>query len=139
MDPSEGAPPAGGLKATLARLAESIVGLLRTRAELAGVELVQERERLVLRLALLVAGIVVLAFAALFVGVFIIALFWDSHPLGAIAVVALLYALAGALLIARSRAIGREAPTPFSATLAEFEKDRIRLQRAAQDAAAPGS
>ena len=81
MDTSEGAPGAGGLKGALARLAESVVGLFRTRAELAGVELVEERERLVLRLALLVAGIVVLAFAALFVGVFIIALFWDSHPL----------------------------------------------------------
>jgi uncharacterized membrane protein YqjE len=133
MDTSEGAPPAGGLKGALARLAESAVGLLRTRAELAGVELVEERDRLVIRLALLVAGIVVLAFAALFVGVFIIALFWDSHPLAAIAFVALLYALAGALMIAKSRAIGREAPPPFSATLAEFEKDRVRLQRMAQD------
>ena len=104
MDTSEGAPPAGGLKAALARLAESVVGLLRTRAELAGVELVEERERLVLRLALLVAGIVVLAFAALFVGVFIIASFWDSHRLlGAIALVALVYALAGGLMIAKSQ------------------------------------
>jgi uncharacterized membrane protein YqjE len=134
MDPSEGAPPAGGLKGALVRLVESALGLLRTRAELAGVELIEERERLVLRLALLVAGIVVLAFAALFVGVFIIALFWDSHPLGAIAFVALAYALAGALMIAKSRAIGREAPPPFAATLAELEKDRVRVQRAARDA-----
>jgi uncharacterized membrane protein YqjE len=134
METSEGARPAGGLKGALARLAESALGLLRTRAELAGVELVEERERLVLRLALLVAGIVVLAFAALFIGVFIIALFWESHPLGAIASVALVYALAGALLIAKSRTLGREAPPPFSATLAEFEKDRARIQRAAQDA-----
>jgi len=133
MDTSEGAPPAGGLKAALARLAESVVGLFRTRAELAGVELVEERERLVLRLALLVGGIVVLAFAALFVGAFIIAWFWDSHRLLAIAFVALVHALAGGLMIARSKAIGRDAPAPFSATLAELEKDRVRLQRAAQD------
>jgi len=138
METSEGAPPAGGLKGALARLGESVIGLLRTRAELVGVELVEERERLVLRLALLVAGIVVLAFAALFIGVFIIALFWDSHPLGAIAFVALLYAFAGALMIAKSMTIGREAPAPFSATFAELEKDRVRLQRAAQDATARG-
>lgn len=133
MDTSEGAPPAGGLKASLARLAESVVGLFRTRAELAGVELVEERERLVQRLALLVGGIVVLAFAALFVGAFIIALFWDSHRLLAIAFVALAHALAGGFMIAKSKAIGRDAPAPFSATLAELEKDRVRLQRAAQD------
>jgi uncharacterized membrane protein YqjE len=133
MDTSEGAPPAGGLKAALARLAESVVGLFRTRAELAGLELVEERERLVLRLALLVGGIVVLAFAALFVGGFIIAWFWDSHRLLAIAFVALVHALAGGFMIAKSKAIGRDAPAPFSATLAEVEKDRVRLQRAAQD------
>lgn len=139
MDPSGGASPAGSLKATLARLAESLVGLLRTRAELAGVELAEERERLVSRMALLVAGIVVLAFAALFVGLFIIALFWESHRLRAIAFVALAYSLAGGLMIARSRALGRDAPSPFTATLAELEKDRVRLQRAAQDVVAPDS
>jgi uncharacterized membrane protein YqjE len=126
---------APGLKPALARLAESLVGLARTRAELAGVELVEERERLLLRVALLVGGVVVVALAALFTGLFIVALFWDTHRLGAIAVVALLYALGGALMIGRSKAIGREGPAPFAATFAEIEKDRVRLQRAAQDAA----
>lgn len=133
METADGDPTSGRLRPTLARLAESVVGLLRTRGELGVVELVEERERLVLRLALLVGGILVLAFAALFAGVFIIALFWDSHPLRAIVLVALVYLVAGGLMIAKSRAIGRRAPTPFSATLGEFEKDRIRLQRAAQD------
>ncbi len=134
METSARPPPYGGLKPALARLAGSSIGLLRTRAELAGLELVEERERIVLRLALLVAGIVVLGFAALFAGVFIIALFWDTHLLGAIAVAGLIYALAGGLMLAKSKAIGRIAPTPFAATLAELEKDRVRLQRAAQDA-----
>ena len=129
-----GAASEGGLKAALVRLGESAVGLLRTRAELASVELAQERERLVLRLALLIAGGVVLSFAALFVGLFLIALFWDTHPLAAIASVALLYAIGGSLMIYRSRAIGREAASPFAATIAELEKDRVRLLRAAQDA-----
>jgi uncharacterized membrane protein YqjE len=134
MDTSEGAPPAGGLRAALARAGESALGLLRTRAELAGVELVEERERLVLRLALLIAGGVVLAFSGLFVGVFVIALLWDSYRLTAIAAVAVLYALGGWLLISKAQAIGRDAPSPFAATLAEFEKDRIRMQRAAGNA-----
>ena len=134
MHIAEEPPPAGGLKGALVRVGESVVALLRTRAELAGVELVEERERLLLRVALLIAGAIVLSFAALFVGVFVIAVFWESHPLAAIAVVTLLYAVAGALMIAKSRAIGRDAPAPFSATLAEIEKDRARLQRAAQEA-----
>ena len=130
MDTSEGAPPAGGLRGALARLGESALGLVRTRAQLAGMELAEERERLVLRLALLIAGGVVLAFSGLFVGVFVIALLWDSYRLTAIAAVAVLYALGGWLLISKAQAIGRDAPPPFAATLAEFEKDRIRVRAA---------
>jgi uncharacterized membrane protein YqjE len=135
MDTAGELPPTGGLKGALVRVGESAIGLLRTRAELAGVEFVEERERLLVRIVLLVAGAVVVAFAALFVGVFIIAVFWESYPLAAIAVVTLCYAAAGAWMIAKSRAIGRDAPAPFAATLAEMEKDRVRLQRAAQEAA----
>lgn len=138
MDTAGEPPPSGGLKGALVRVGESAIGLLRTRAELAGVEFVEERERLLVRVALLIGGAIVISFAGLFVGVFVIALFWDSYPLGAIAGVTILYAIAGALMIAKSRAIGRDAPAPFAATLAELEKDRVRLQRAAQDAGGRG-
>ena len=136
MDTAGESPRQPGLKGALVRVGESAIGLLRTRAELAGVELVEERERLLVRVALLIGGAIVIAFAALFVGLFIIALFWETHLLEAIAAVTLLYAIAGALMIAKSREIGRKAPAPFAATLAEIEKDRLRLQRAARDATA---
>ena len=58
-------PPAGGAKSALPRLAEATLGALRTRAELAGVELVIERERLLRRAALLVGGAVAGALLAL--------------------------------------------------------------------------
>ena len=135
MDTAGEPPRTTGLKGALVRVGESAVGLLRTRAELAGVELVEERERLLLRLGLLIGGAIVIAFAALFIGLFIIAVFWETHLLEAIAAVTLLYAIGGALMIAKSHSIGRRAPAPFAATLAEIEKDRLRLQRAAQDAA----
>jgi len=136
MDTAGEPPRHAGLKGALVRVGESAIGLLRTRAELAGVELVEERERLLIRIALLIGGAIVIAFAALFVGLFIIAVFWETHLLEAIAIVTLLYAIGGALMIAKSRAIGRKGPAPFAATLAEIEKDRLRLQRAARDAAA---
>ena len=129
MDVSGGA-AAGGLRPALARLGSSLVGTLRTRAELAGVEIVEERERLVLRLALLVGGMVAFALAALFIGVFVVVWSWETRRLLAIALVALVYALAGGVLIARARAIVRAAPAPFAATLSELEKDRVRLKRA---------
>ena len=121
------------MRAALARLAESAIGFLRTRGELAGVEFAEERERLLLRLALLLGGIVILAFAVLFAGMFVIAVFWDTHRLGAIACVALFFALGGGLMVARAKAIGSEAPAPFAATLAELERDRSRFARAAHE------
>jgi uncharacterized membrane protein YqjE len=131
-------PASGGLKAALARLAESALGAFRTRAELATVELVEERERLVLRLSLLAGGLLLIAFAALFAGAFVIVLFWNTHRLRAIALVAVAYLAIGALLVAKAKSIGRAAPTPFAATLAELEKDRLRLARAVRDPAEKG-
>lgn len=135
MGPTEEAAPAGGMRPALERLAEGALGLLRTRAELAAVELAEERERLLRRTALLLGGVVTLAFAVLLAGLFVIALFWDTHRLGAIACVALFYTLAGGLMIARAKSIGSQAPTPFAATLAELERDRERMTRAVQDPA----
>ncbi|HVE50971.1 MAG TPA: phage holin family protein [Casimicrobiaceae bacterium] len=113
------------MKEAFARLAESALGAVRTRAELAGVELIYERERLLKRIALLVGGVVALGFAALFVGVFVVAVFWQTHPLAAIASVAVAYAILGAWLVSKARTLG--SPSPFAATLAEFEKDRARF------------
>ena len=127
MDDGGEAPPPGGLRRALARLAESLVAALRTRAELASVELAAERERLVLRVALLAGGSVALAFAALFAGAFVIVLFWDTHRLAAIAGVAIVHAAAGGFLVSKARSLGRDAPAPFAATLAELEKDRARI------------
>jgi uncharacterized membrane protein YqjE len=121
------------MREALARLAESAIGFLRTRGELAGVEFAEERERLLVRLALLLGGIVILAFAVLFAGMFVIAVFWDTHRLGAIACVALFFALGGALMVARAKTIGNQGPAPFSATLAELERDRARFARAVDE------
>lgn len=135
MDPSEGTPAAGGMKSALARLAASLVAMVRTRAELAGIEIAEERERLLVRLAFLFGGVLLVASAVLLVGVFVILLAPEAHRLLAIALVAVAYALLGGGLIVKAKAIGRDAPAPFAATLGELEKDRLRLQRSAQDVA----
>ena len=122
-----------GLRASLARAASALVGLLSTRAELASVELAEERERLTRRLALVAVGGLLLAFAALFAGAWVIVLFWDSHRLWAIAAVALAHLAGGAILLAKSRAIGRDAPSPFAATIDELKKDKEMLERALAD------
>jgi uncharacterized membrane protein YqjE len=126
-----GGPP--GLRQSLARVASALVGLVSTRTELASLEFTEERERLTRRLAMVAAGGLLLAFAALFAGAFVIVLFWDTHRLWAIALVALAHLAAGAILLAKARAIGHDSPSPFAATIDELRKDKEALERALAD------
>jgi len=119
-----------GLRPAITRVARALVGMLSTRAELASVEFTEERERLTKRLALVAGGGLLLAFSALFAGAFVIVLFWDTHRLGAIAAVALAHLAAGLILLAKAKAIGRDAPSPFAATVDELKKDKELLERA---------
>ncbi len=127
MDDAGPRAAAGGLGPAVTRLAAGALALVRTRLELAGVELAQERERVKSLLVLAVAGAVfaTLTIAALSIGV--LAVFWETHRYAAIAALVLIYGGCAAFAFARAGAIVREAPTPFSATIAEFEKDRAML------------
>lgn len=123
---SEQAPPRG-LRGATARLGASVLGLMRTRLELASVEFAEERDRIQQQLILLLAAGATFMFAALFVATWVIAYFWDTERLTAIAGVAIFFAAAGAvLLMLRSRA-ANGAAAPFAATIAEFERDRAML------------
>jgi uncharacterized membrane protein YqjE len=117
------------LRATVARLGVALLGLVRTRLELAAVEYAEERRRVGLQLALLAAGIGCLLIALLFVAGGIIAYFWDSHRFAAIIGVIIVFAGAGAVMLWRRAEIGHTAATPFGASLAELEKDRAALAR----------
>lgn len=139
---SEGPPgdssPAGaqrraGIRVSLARLAAAGVSVLSTRAELFAVELTEERERLTRRLAFVVVGGLLIAFAVLFVGVFVIALLWESHRLWAIVGVAAAHLALGAYLLHRARSMGSDASSPFAATIEELKKDRASIERALAD------
>jgi len=104
------------LRGAAARRGASLVGLVRTRQEHA---------------------LATFMFAALFIATWVIAYFWDTHRLTAIAIVAIVFAGTGAaLLILRSQA-AKTAPTPFAATIAEFERDRAALAGRAPPAAPP--
>lgn len=117
------------LKETAAQLGDSALALLRARLELASVELAEERERLLTRLGWLVAGILLLVFALLGLGVLAAALLWDSNRLLALLLPTVLFALCGWALVRRSQALAREGGLPFAATMAEFDKDRALLGR----------
>ena len=122
----------GTLRGSLARLADALLGLARTRLELATVEYTEERRRVAAQLLLLVAGAGCVLLALLFAAAAVVVAFWDSHRLAAIVGVTLFFAIAGAVLLWRRAEVARTSPAPFAASVAELEKDRAALARTLQ-------
>lgn len=117
------------MRGALARLADALVGLARTRFELATVEYSEERARVAQQLALLLAGIGCLLFALFFAAAAVVIYFWDTNRFVAILGVVIFFAAAGAVLLWRRSEIAQTSPTPFAASVAELDKDRAALAR----------
>ena len=117
------------LRDALARMAANAVSLVHTRLALAGIELAEERDRIKSQLALFVVGAVAAGFALLFASILVIAYFWDTHRERAILGLVVFYGVIAAWSLWRATNARRDAPAPFSATLAELEKDRHRFLR----------
>lgn len=118
-----------GLRTAAERLASGLLGLARTRIELASVELGLERQRVTTIAVFAIAGAVLATLAVAALSILVVAYFWDTHRYWAIAGLALVYAALAAVAFARVVSIARAAPGPFAATIAEFEKDRALFGR----------
>lgn len=128
-DADDRSPGGETLPGALSRLSGALVGLVRTRLELFSVEYAEERGRVGMQLALVIAGVGCLLFALLFAAGGVVAYFWDSYRFAAIVGVILFFVVAGVALLWRRAEIANAAGTPFAASLAELEKDRAALTR----------
>ena len=108
---------------SLRALAASFLGLVRTRVELAIVELQEEGERKKAMLVLAAAAGVFLTLGALLFAIFIIVCFWDTHRVAAAGVMTLLYLAIGAYSLMRLKQSAAASPPPFAATLEELKRD----------------
>jgi len=127
MDASDGEEQVGGLKPAAMRLLAGAIGLARTRLELASVELAEERGRLTTIVVLAAAGAVLATLAVVALTLGIVAYFWDSYRYQAIGALVVVYAALAAFAFMRAAAVVKRQPTPFAATIAEFDKDRRRF------------
>jgi uncharacterized membrane protein YqjE len=128
MSQEAGAPRPPGLVDSLSRLGRTALGMLRTRLEILGTELEEERIRFA-QLALAVAAIAFcLQMAVLLFVILLVVFFWDTHrlvTLGAFAAFFLAAGVVGALVLKRSLA---RRPKMFASSLGEFLKDEERLK-----------
>ena len=117
------------LRGSLAKLADAMLGLLRTRLELVAVEYTEERDRITRQVALLLVGLACLLFALFFGAFAIIAYYWDTYRITAILGVAGVFVVIGAGLLWRRAEVSSTSPVPFAASVAELEKDRAAIAR----------
>jgi uncharacterized membrane protein YqjE len=128
MAQEAGAPRPPGLVDSLSRLGRTALGMLRTRLELLGTEIEEERIRFA-RLGLAVAAIAFcLQMAVLLLVAFLVVLLWETHRLATLGALAALFLAAGVVgMLVLKRRLARR-PKMFASSLGEFLKDEERLK-----------
>lgn len=131
MDDNTGKEGQRGLFASAKGLLGSGVTLLHNRLELLGVELAEERVRLISMLAYGGAAFLCIAAGLIFLAIFITVLLWDSNRLLALGVFSALFLGAGIVSLTLAMSLARSGSKLFSASLAELRKDRDALSAGA--------
>jgi len=126
---NDGTPPRArrGLRAAAAQLAAALVGLGRTRFELATVEFEEARAQTAERVVLILVAGLFFAFAVLAASALLVVLLWDTYRIAALCGVTIVYVLLGLVALWRLAAHRKADAQPFAATLAELERDRAWL------------
>lgn len=120
-------PDQRGLFASSKGLLGTGVTLLHNRLELLGVELAEERVRLVSVLAYGGAAFLCIAAGLIFLAVFFTVLLWESNRLLALGVFSALFLGAGIASLTLALSLARSGSKLFSASLAELRKDHDAL------------
>jgi uncharacterized membrane protein YqjE len=113
----------------LRRLLGSAFAIIQTRLELIGIELAEEKERLLGVLFLGLAAMMLATMALIALTALVAIAFWDTWRWQALAGITIIYALAALVCALKARHGLRNAPMVFQATLEEFEKDREILRK----------
>ena len=116
-----------GMFASLRVLLHSGLGLVRTRLELFGIELEEEKLRVLSLLGYGAAALLLLSAGLVFLAIFFTVLFWDEHRLLALGLFAAVFLSAGGLALYVAWRHANAKGRLFSASLAELAKDRAAL------------
>lgn len=116
-----------GLVRSARVLLAHVVALFATRGELAALELADARDRMLRWLALGLVAAVLLLGALMTLSLWLAAVFWDGPRGWVLGLLALAYAVGGAVTFRIVRREVASAPALLAQTRAELEKDRDAL------------
>ncbi|MDR0247855.1 MAG: phage holin family protein [Burkholderiales bacterium] len=120
---------ANGVREELARMGAAFSSLLGTRLELARLEYIEARRQTAKQLTLLTLAAIFLWVAFIVANVLLVVCFWDTpHRIEVLLWMIGVYFVLGVLTLWRLSVARKRSSKPFSATLAEFEKDRQWLE-----------
>ena len=123
-DVSDQADATAGLSDRFGRLAASVAAAVDTRVQIAALEFAEERDRAKDRLVLVLIAAVSAGFAVLAANALAVALLWPHIGWASLALLTIVWAVVAAIAGSRLSQMAARERRPFSATLAEFERDR---------------
>jgi uncharacterized membrane protein YqjE len=116
------------LAESVTRLAATLIAVVQTRAELISTEVEEESLRYFSSLMLALATMFCIGVAILLGVMLIVVLYWDTHRIGMLLTLTVLFALAGIVLGLRMRSQHRSKPRLLAHTLDELARDAELLQ-----------
>lgn len=112
-----------GLVASIGELTSTLLVIVRTRLELFSTDLTEDREHLLLILKLTLTSMFCLGVGIVMITVWTLIMFWDSHGLLVLGLLALLFLLIGTISWRYSIYTARRKPRLFESSLSELLKD----------------
>jgi uncharacterized membrane protein YqjE len=128
MTPEANAHPDTNSQGSLRRIAGNALAILQTRIELVGIELAEEKDRLLFSLFIGLFSMLLGLMALITLTVLIAVAFWETYRWQALVIVTGVYIVLALTCGYKAWSHLRQSRTIFSATLAELEKDRAALQ-----------
>ena len=118
-----------GLLSSIRTMATTLVGILHTRLELLSTDLEEDREHLLSLLFLSMVALFSLGVGVLLATLLLVAAFWDTHRLMALASLSALFLIAGISTAAMAVHKTKTKPRIFTSSLLELFKDREHLNQ----------
>ena len=119
--------PTLGIMDSLRTTLATVSRLVRTRLEIISLELEEQREWLQSLVLLAVTGLFCVTMGMVMVTLFVVALFWESHPLAVLGGFSALYLGVGVWAVLTFRTKMHSRPKMFATTNGELLKDESQL------------